>query len=67
MDPAQRDRGTASRLVPERWVPERILRGHLAGAGIPAEIAFSGDGMVLTGPELSGGVLVCRLDRRGPG
>jgi crotonobetainyl-CoA:carnitine CoA-transferase CaiB-like acyl-CoA transferase len=52
--------------VPERWVPERILRGQLAGAGLAVDVASSGDGMVLTGPELAGGPLVCRLDRQGP-
>jgi CoA:oxalate CoA-transferase len=52
--------------VPERSVPERILRGHLAGAGVSAEVARSGDGMALTGPGVPGGALVCRLDRRGP-
>ncbi len=52
--------------VPERWVPERILRGHLAGAGVAAELARCGDGVVLTGPESGGGPLVCRLDRQGP-
>ncbi|MGH3985115.1 MAG: CoA transferase [Pseudonocardiaceae bacterium] len=52
--------------MPERWVPERILHGHLAGAGVRAEVACSGDGLMLTGPGLPGGPLVCRLDRRGP-
>lgn len=53
--------------VPEHWVPERILRGHLVGAGIPAEVARSGDAVVLTGPGVLGAPLVCRLDRCGPG
>jgi hypothetical protein len=44
-----RSSGTAAKLVPERWVPERILRGQLVGAGLTAEIARCGDGMVLTG------------------
>jgi crotonobetainyl-CoA:carnitine CoA-transferase CaiB-like acyl-CoA transferase len=54
------------KLVPERWVPVRILRGHLAGAGLTAEVAYCGEGVVLSGPGLPGGPLVCRLDRRGP-
>ena len=53
--------------MPERWVPERILRGHLAGAGVAADVARCGDGVVLSGPELPDGPLVCRLDRQGPG
>jgi CoA:oxalate CoA-transferase len=52
--------------VPEHWVPERIVRGHLAGAGVLAEVACSGESLVLRGPGLPGGPLVCRLDRRGP-
>lgn len=52
--------------VPERWVPDRILRGQLAGAGVAAHVARCGDGVVLTGPELPDGPLVCRLDRQGP-
>jgi len=47
-------------------VPERILCGHLAGAGVTAELARCGDGLVLTGTELGGRPLVCRLDRQGP-
>ncbi len=47
-------------------MPERILRGHLAGAGLPAEVARSGDGLVLSGPGIPGGPLVCRVDRQGP-
>lgn len=47
-------------------MPERILRGHLVGAGLTAAIARCGDGMMLTGPEVPGGPLVCRLDRQGP-
>ena len=62
--PNPRSPGVSSLL--ERWVPERILRGHLAGAGVLAEVACSGDGLVLTGPGLPDGPLVCRLDRRGP-
>lgn len=57
---------TAAKLVRERWVPERILRGHLVAAGLPAQIARCGDSMVLTGSELPGGPLVCRVDREGP-
>jgi crotonobetainyl-CoA:carnitine CoA-transferase CaiB-like acyl-CoA transferase len=64
--PPRSSRGAAANPVPERWVPERILRGHLAGAGIAAEVARCGDGVVLTGPELPDGPLVCRLDRQGP-
>ncbi len=52
--------------VPEHWVPERILHGHLAGAGVPAEVTCSGESLALTGPGLPDGPLVCRLDRRGP-
>jgi crotonobetainyl-CoA:carnitine CoA-transferase CaiB-like acyl-CoA transferase len=52
--------------VPERWVPERILRGHLAGAGIVADVARCGDSVALTGSQIPGGPLVCRLDRQGP-
>jgi crotonobetainyl-CoA:carnitine CoA-transferase CaiB-like acyl-CoA transferase len=53
--------------VPERWVPERILRGHLAGARVAVDLARCGDTVVLTGPELPDGPLVCRVDRHGPG
>jgi hypothetical protein len=48
------------RPVPERWVPERILHGHLAGAGALAEVACSGDDPMLTGRGLPGRPLVCR-------
>jgi CoA:oxalate CoA-transferase len=64
--PPPRSRSATSGPVPERSVPERILRGHLAGAGLSAEVARSGDGIALTGPEVPGGALVCRVDRRGP-
>ncbi len=64
--PPPRSRSAAASPVPERSVPERILRGHLAGAGLSAEVARSGEGMALTGPGVPGGALVCRLDRRGP-
>ncbi|MGH3798611.1 MAG: CoA transferase [Pseudonocardiaceae bacterium] len=47
-------------------MPEWILRGHLAGAGLPADVARSGDGVMVSGSGLPGGPLVCRLDRRGP-
>ncbi len=47
-------------------MPERILRGQLIGAGLTAAIARCGDGMVLTGPQLPSGPLVCRVDREGP-
>ncbi len=47
-------------------MPERILRGHLVGVGFTADIARCGDGMLLTGPEVPGGPLVCRVDRGGP-
>lgn len=57
---------TVTTAVPERWVPERILRGHLVGVGFTAEIARCGEGMVLTGPEVPGDPLVCRVDRGGP-
>jgi hypothetical protein len=43
------------------------LRGHLAGAGVLAQLTCSGDSLALTGPGLPGAALVCRLDRRGPG
>jgi CoA:oxalate CoA-transferase len=59
-------RSAATSPVPEHWVPERILHGHLAGAGVLAEVACSGESLMLTGPGLPGGPLVCRLDRRGP-
>lgn len=52
--------------MPERWVPERILRGHLAGANVSADVARSGEGVVVAGPDVPGGPLVCRLDRQGP-
>jgi crotonobetainyl-CoA:carnitine CoA-transferase CaiB-like acyl-CoA transferase len=52
--------------VPEHWVPERILRGHLAAASLSAHVVRSGDDVVLTGPGIPGGPLVCRLDRQGP-
>jgi CoA:oxalate CoA-transferase len=52
--------------VPEHWIPERILHGNLAGAGVLAEVTCSGESLALTGPGLSGGPLVCRLDRQGP-
>ena len=64
--PPPRSRSATASPVPERSVPERILRGQLAGAGLSAEVARSGDGMALTGPGVPGGTLVCRLDRRGP-
>jgi CoA:oxalate CoA-transferase len=64
--PPRSSRDAAANRIPERWVPERILRGHLAGAGIAADVARCGDGVVLTGPELPDGPLVCRLDRQGP-
>ncbi|MBV8994580.1 MAG: CoA transferase [Pseudonocardiales bacterium] len=64
--PGRSSRGAAANPVPERWVPERILRGQLAGAGIAADVARCGDGVVLSGPELPDGPLVCRLDRQGP-
>ncbi len=60
-------RAAETSLVPERRVPVRILHGHLADAGVLAEVACSGDSLALTGPGLPGGPLVCRLDRRGPG
>ncbi len=63
---ALKSHSAAGNPVPERWVPERILRGHLAGAGLSAEVARSGDGLVLSGPGVPGGPLVCRVDRRGP-
>ncbi len=66
VSPVPRSSRPAAKLVRERWVPERILSGHLVGAGLTAEIARCGDGMVLTGPELPGGPLVCRVDREGP-
>lgn len=59
-------RPAAPSPVPEHWVPELILRGHLACAGVRAEIACSGDSLALTGPELPDGPLMCRLNRRGP-
>ncbi|MGH3822924.1 MAG: hypothetical protein ACRDRA_08840, partial [Pseudonocardiaceae bacterium] len=49
------NRGTTANPVPERWVPERILRGHLAGASLAADGASSGEGVVLTGPDVPGG------------
>ena len=64
--PRSSSRGVAANPVPERWVPERILRGQLAGTGVTADMARCGDGVVLTGPDLPGGPLVCRLDRQGP-
>ena len=59
-------RSAATSPVSEHWVPERILHGHLAGAGVLAEVTCSGEILMLTGPGLPGGPLVCRLDRRGP-
>jgi crotonobetainyl-CoA:carnitine CoA-transferase CaiB-like acyl-CoA transferase len=66
VQPRARHRRSPANPVPERWVPERILRGHLAAASLPAHIARSGDDVVLTGPGIPGGPLVCRLDRQGP-
>jgi hypothetical protein len=43
------------------------LRGHLAGARVAADLTRCGDTVVLTGPELPDGPLVCRVDRHGPG
>ncbi|MGQ0776225.1 MAG: CoA transferase [Pseudonocardiales bacterium] len=47
-------------------MPERILRGQLAGAGELVEVTHRGDQLVLTGAQLPGGALECLLDRRGP-
>lgn len=56
----------AANLHPECWVPERILRGQLAAAGVQARLARCGDALVLSGAQLAGEALVCRVDRCGP-
>jgi CoA:oxalate CoA-transferase len=63
---ASRGRLTDTAAAPERWMPERILGGHLAGVGLSADVARCGDGVVLNGSGLPGGPLVYRVNRRGP-
>ncbi|MGH3941011.1 MAG: CoA transferase [Pseudonocardiaceae bacterium] len=58
--------GLSGRRLPEQGVPERILRGQLAGAGERANVARDGNRLVLTGAQLPGGALECLLDWRGP-
>lgn len=47
-------------------MPERVLRGHLAGAGLHGELARSGDALVLTGSDRTNAPMQCLLDRSGP-
>lgn len=55
------------RGLPERLLPERILRAYLAGAGLRADLVRSGEYLVLFGSQLPGGPLESLLDYRGPG